>query len=201
MRRFALVLLALLVIVACSGAFQSSGSIQSGPSVGSMLPGPFHPINATGSRAGLPHCLVCEYGVDPVVAVFSRTDPAKVGQNAALVDLLKKLDEAVGQHVRDRLHAFAVVLSEMYPNQDVRTTQLKALADAGSSAELKHVVLALGPTNEPANYKLSKDAELIVLVYQEHKVLANFAYAKDKFTDKDITAILGAVDKMLTARK
>jgi hypothetical protein len=201
MQRFLFVLVALLALVACSGAFQASGAVQSGPQVGSMIPGPFQPINATGSRVGMPHCLVCEYGVDPVVAIFSREDPGKVSDNKPLVDLLKKVDEAVGKHANDRLHAFAVLLSDSFANQDVRTTQLKALADAGNSNELKHVVLALDTAAGPPDYKLGKDADVTVLVYKEHKVLANFAYAKDKLTDKDVAAIVAAVDKALPAGK
>jgi hypothetical protein len=33
-------------------------SLKSGPQVGKSLAGPFHPLNVTGAKAGVKHCLV-----------------------------------------------------------------------------------------------------------------------------------------------
>jgi hypothetical protein len=36
----------------------AGGALESGPQVGKRLPGPFHPLNVTGSKAGQKNCLV-----------------------------------------------------------------------------------------------------------------------------------------------
>jgi hypothetical protein len=45
--------LALAVAGVCAG-----DALQSGPQVGKEIPGPFHPLNVTGSSAGQKNCLV-----------------------------------------------------------------------------------------------------------------------------------------------
>src|SRR2546426_1022374 len=86
--RFMLMVLALLMMWAArSGAFQAEAKLKSGPQQGQALPGPFHFLNVNGAHAGNPHCLVCEYGLEPVVMVFTREVPDKL---KPLGDLLKK---------------------------------------------------------------------------------------------------------------
>jgi hypothetical protein len=36
----------------------AADALQSGPPVGKEIPGPFHPLNVTGSKAGQKNCLV-----------------------------------------------------------------------------------------------------------------------------------------------
>lgn len=36
----------------------AAGTVESGPQTGKNIPGPFHPLNLTGSQAGKKHCLV-----------------------------------------------------------------------------------------------------------------------------------------------
>ena len=60
--------------------------MKSGPQVGELLPGPFHPLNVTGAKAGEKHCLYCEFGPAPVAMIFARTPSDK------LTALIKKID-------------------------------------------------------------------------------------------------------------
>ena len=39
-------------------AVVAGDSLKSGPSVGTTIPGAFHPLNITGAKAGEKHCLV-----------------------------------------------------------------------------------------------------------------------------------------------
>jgi len=39
-----------------------------------------------------------------------------------------------------------------------------------------------------------------VILYHKHKVVANFAFEKDKLTDKDVAAIAAALEKMALKR-
>ena len=54
--RMAMGVLSLAVLAVASAA--AGGALNSGPQVGDKLAGPFHPLNATGAKAGNKHCLV-----------------------------------------------------------------------------------------------------------------------------------------------
>ena len=46
-----------IAVLAAAGAV-AGDSLKSGPPVGKSIPGPFHPLNVTGAKAGEKHCLV-----------------------------------------------------------------------------------------------------------------------------------------------
>ncbi len=46
-----------VALLAVAG-ISAGGALKSGLAVGEKLPGPFHPLNATGAQAGNKHCLV-----------------------------------------------------------------------------------------------------------------------------------------------
>jgi hypothetical protein len=177
------------------GASQPPGDIKSGPQPGSDIPAPFHPINVNGAHKGNPHCLVCEYGLDPVVLVFAHDG------SDALKNLLQKLDAAVEKHRGARLHAAAVLLHEGYAKDD--DTRRKVLADAeqfATQAGLKRVVVAVDDPAGLKEFNLHKDADVTVLLYRRQRVVANYAFPKDGMKDTNVDAILAAADKMATAR-
>lgn len=55
MRLFSGTSLAAALLV--SGLLAAEG-VQSGPQAGDFIPGPFHPLNVTGAKAGQKNCLV-----------------------------------------------------------------------------------------------------------------------------------------------
>ncbi len=198
MRRFlSIVFSAVIASLSCSVALAAE-AIKSGPQQGESIAGPFHFLNINGEHAGNLHCLVCEYGLKPTVVVFARDSAAG---NKALGTLLQKLDEAVGRHKNARLRSFAVFLSEEFPKEEGRKDIVSKLEKLAAALELKQVILTVDGPAGPENYKLDKDAEATVLVYQNHKVIANFAFAKDKLGEKDVGAILDKVAKVVGAKK
>src|SRR3954470_10243825 len=73
---------------------------KSGPQVGDRIPGPFHPLNINGTKAGEKNCLVCQHGGNPVAMVFARdTSPA-------LTTLIKKLDETTASNKSCNMGSF-----------------------------------------------------------------------------------------------
>jgi hypothetical protein len=83
--------------------------LRSGPQVGDIIPGPFDSFNLNGEKGtGRQHCLVCEYGLDPVVAIFARD---LKGKDAALQHMLTKLDGILPKHADAYLRGFVVHLS------------------------------------------------------------------------------------------
>jgi len=202
---------------------KKTDAFVSGPQPGTILPGPFDVFNINGGRAkGRYHCLVCEYGLNPVVLVFTK-EPAE-GKDAALKDLLKKLDEAVDNHAASYLASFVVFLSpdgrssatedkiedtdklvEEATRRQALITRLKALAyeDPGTEEKprYKNVVLSFSPMEGPKRYELNPRAEATILFYEKHKVLANFSFEDGKFTADQVDPVLKVVDGALSAKR
>jgi hypothetical protein len=197
-----------VLVCASAGALQAGG-VKSGPPVGSVLPGSFQPFNLNGKIGkNRYHCLVCEFGLKPTVMVFARDHPE--GKDTAVVDLLQKLDQAVEAHQDSYLHAFVVFLSP-----DARTSvtspqpeepgNLVSQAAAWEALlarltpradKLKNVVVAAYPAEGPPGYQVAKDADVTVILYQGHKVLANYAFAPGQFNDGAVAEVMKAVDNM-----
>jgi len=69
----------------------AADKLTSGPQPGNKVPGPFHPLNVTGEKAGEKHCLYCQNGTNPVAMIFAR-QPSQ-----ALTKLIKKIDETIAK--------------------------------------------------------------------------------------------------------
>src|SRR2546422_10631179 len=83
---------------------------KSGLGPGRLIGGPFQPYNLNGKRGKERfHCLVCEFSLEPVVAIFVREGPEPNPE--VLQELLKKTDDAVERHQEAQLHSFAIFLS------------------------------------------------------------------------------------------
>jgi hypothetical protein len=198
-----------MTFLVLNGLLFAQEQIQSGIKVGDVLPGPFDAFNINGKKAkGRQHCLVCDYGLNPVVMVFAR-EPAD-GKDGPLMSLLSKLDMAVSRHAEENsLGSFVVFLSPDGHNsanttgeedpkkivdeaiaRDALTKRLEVRAD-----KLKDVVVAYYPAEGPKGYNINPKAEVTVLFYKKHKVLANFAFAEGKMTTEDVDKIIQTVDE------
>jgi hypothetical protein len=192
MRRIPAIVLCLASVwVGQSVALEASDSLKSGPQVGEMIPGSFHFLNINGAFAGDPHCLVCEYGLRPVVAVFARRVPK---EKDALLTLLGKVDDTVANRQAAELRGFAAFLNADYANEDSRKALVGDLENIAK--EWKKVILCVGDDKGPEKYNINKDAEVTVVLYNKHQVVANFAFAKEKLTDKDVNEIVAAIEKI-----
>src|SRR5471032_886936 len=107
------VMLGVAFLLVAGGLLAQGGgeSFQSGLKVGESLPGPFDALNINGKKGkDRQHCLVCEFALNPVVAVFARESAD--AKDSPLTLLLAKLDETVGRHTDDpALGSFAIFLS------------------------------------------------------------------------------------------
>ena len=164
-----------------------AADLKSGPQTGDKVPGSFHPYNVTGEDAGKVACLYCKAGDDPVVLVFART-----GDDAMTHKLLKAIDAENVKHAKADMYSFAVFSGDKAKLEP----QLK---DAAKKAELKKLVLAIEDAEDPIpeRYKLSKDADVTVILYVDRVVKANHTFAKGKLTDKDIEAVVKDVQKIV----
>lgn len=107
-----------------------------------------------------------------------------------LTSLVKKIDAATAKNSGCSMGSFVVFLSD----DEAMEKRLKELSDKES---LKHTIVTLmnNPSGPPA-YKVAKDADVTVVLYNQHKVKANYAFAKGKMTDDDVTKIVGDVKKI-----
>jgi hypothetical protein len=119
-----------------------------------------------------------------VAMVFAR-DVSK-----PLADLIKKIDAATGEHQDKSMGSFVVFLNdaEDLPNK------VKELAEKES---IKNTILSIDNPAGPKNYKVSKDADVTVVLYTNHTAKANFAFRKGDLTDKEIDQIVSDISKIL----
>ena len=195
MRRALPIILTVMVFWTASWEALAADDLKSGPQPGELVPGPFHFLNVNGPHASNPHCLVCEFGLRPVVLVFIRDIPA---DKSPLSDLVQKLDEAVGRYKNAELRAGVIVLNDDFAKEDTRKEFLRKLDSRVK--DLKHVVVAVDGAVGPEKYNISKEADVTVLLYNKHKIMGGFAFAKDKLTDKDVATIMAAVKKIIGAK-
>lgn len=114
--------------------------------------------------------------------------------NSGLTSLVKKLEAATQTHADCSFRAVVVLLSD----DDKMEGRLKDLA---TKEGLKKVVLAIEAPAGPPTFKLAKEAEVTVLLYEQKKVKKNFAFEKGKLTDKEADAVVGAVKDILPEKK
>ncbi len=208
MRRIAQTIIAGgLGVLILTGPLDAADELKSGPQAGMPIPGPLQSFNVTGDRAGKFHCLVCQYGLGPAVLVFAREAPK---EDSPFATFVKKLDAIAQKYADYRMGASVVVLTDA---KDVELSAVeKQLKELAEKLEIKQLVFSVISTNSelkefgPAQenlktYAVAPDADLTVLVYRRHKVTANFAFGKDKLTDKDVDAILAEVMKILPQKK
>jgi hypothetical protein len=198
-----------------AGALQIPDEIKSGPQVGELIPGPLHYLNINGGHAGSPHCLVCEFGLWPTVALFTHELP-EPGKPLAI--LLQKLDAAVGKYHDARLRSFAVFQNDGYrtsalrrfivfPNDEAakeeqdRKELIGRLEKAAADLDLKNLVLCVSPAAGPEKYNINKDAEVTVLLYDKLKVVENYTLPKGRLDERYINSILASVDQLVGAKK
>ncbi len=182
MMRRTLLIASVLSLVAVLGV-QAQNSVKSGPQVGEKVPGPFHPLNINGEKAGKKNCLYCANGPAPVAVVFARE------LTPGVTKLIKKLDAATVQNNGKGMGSYAVFMSDDAKLQG----KLETLA---KNADLKKLILSIDNPAGPKDYNIAKGAAVTVLLYNEFVVASNYAFSKADLSDADINRIVGDVAKI-----
>jgi hypothetical protein len=100
-----------------------------------------------------------------------------------LTSLVKQIDSAKG------VNSFVIFMSD--------DEKLKDAAVALAKKEgIKNTIFAIDNVAGPEGYKIHKDAEVTVLLYQGGKVEANHAYRKSEFNAKAVAAIVKDIPKI-----
>jgi hypothetical protein len=158
--------------------------VKAGPQKGEKLPGPFHPLNINGENAGEKACLYCRFGMSPVAMVFARSATPEI------VALAKKLEEQVKAHQDAEFNACIVFCSD--------DTSLKGqLEEIAKKEGLKNVILAIDNPAGPKGYKIEKDADVVVLLYKDRKVISNHAYRKGEMCTDCVQKIVAEIPSIV----
>jgi len=184
MKKFSIAALSFLGLALVLSAVIAGESLKSGPQPGDEVPGPFHPLNLTGASAGEKHCLYCENGNNPVAMIFARD------LNEPVSKLIKKIDAATVEHADAKMGSFVVFLND---NEDLQ----KKAKEVAEKESIKKCVLSIDNPAGPTGYKVNKDAEVTVVLYNAHNVKANYAFGKGELDDKGIEKVLADVTKIL----
>lgn len=184
MKKFSGVAAACLLAVA--GIAFAAEELKSGLPVGEKDVPPFHVRDITGPSKGKTLCYRCQYGSRPVVTVFAR----ELSDNVK--DLVKKLDAKVAENQDKKMAAFLCVLTS---DPDAVEPKLEKLAE---DAKLKNTPLTIieGVTG-PDDYKLSKEAEVTVMMWVDSEVKVNHAFAKGKLDKKAVDSLVSETKKIL----
>lgn len=176
-----------LCVVLVAGFGSADEALKSGPQVGEQVPGPFHPLNVTGAKAGQKNCLYCQNGTSPVAMIFARE------VSPGLAQLVKKIDEETVKNKRARMGSFVVFLSDKEGLQ----SQLKSLSEKEG---LKQIVLSIDNPAGPQKYNVSRNADVTVVLYSDHTVRSNFAYRAGQLNDQAIEQVVASIPKILAVQ-
>jgi len=187
MKTLSIVALILAVALFAGVAVAEKAAVSSGPQVGEDLAGPFHPLNVNGSAAGKKNCLYCSNGTNPVAMIFAR------GTSPELTKLITKLDGCCATNADAKMGSFVVFCS----SEEGLEPKLK---DIVKENDIKKVILSIDNPAGPEGYKVSKDAEITVVLYKNRNVKANYAFKKGELKSKDIDTIVKDVSKIVPAK-
>ena len=107
-----------------------------------------------------------------------------------LTSLVKKLDAATAKNSSSRMGSFVVFCSD----DEGLEAKLKGLAD---KEKLEKIVLTIDNPSGPNRYKIAKDADVTVVLYNKSKVIANYSFKKGELKSSDVEKIVSEVSKIV----
>ena len=111
----------------------------------------------------------------------------------SLTGLVKKIDTATAEHKSCRMGSFVVFCTD----DDKLEKQLKELA---KKEELKKTILTIDNPQGPQQYKIAKEADVTVVLYEKQKVKANYAFKKGELNSAAVEKIMADVPKILPTK-
>ena len=103
-----------------------------------------------------------------------------------MTSLVKQLDAATADK---KIKSFVIFLND----DEGLPEQVKTLA---KTENIKNTVFAVDNPAGPGEYKIAKEAEITVLLYNKHKVEVNHAFRKSEFTPQAVAKVVEDLDKI-----
>jgi hypothetical protein len=171
----------ILGMAGLAGAAELKSGLQPGDA-----PPAFNVRDVTGPKAGKTLCYRCAYGPRPVVSIFARD----IDDNVAT--LIKQVDQQVGANEDKKMAAFVVLLTD---DPDAAEGKLKEVAKKNG---IKNVPLTVYDGSAgPSSYKISKDADVTVMMWNESDVKVNHAFGKGALKKADVKKVSAETTKIL----
>ena len=180
-----LVLLAgILLISRATAAEPLVSGLKSG-----QRPGPYAAIVCTGPERGKAHCFICEAADRPIAIVLARKMSDPLGK------LVQGFDKALQTEKQSELRSWVTFL------YDDQTAVDAEVVKWGKTHGIRNVPLAVfeDPDGPPA-YRISKDAEVTVLLSVKQKVVKNFSFRAGELTEAKVQTVLQALPE-ITGKK
>jgi hypothetical protein len=183
------------------------------------------------NRTGKLHCLVCENGLVPVVAVFVRADPDRLGVDSGVARLAKAMDGLIREYRSDKLAGFVMFLrleagtkvvtvktrqadgtevetkieqDKEYPDDENRAKHVDAIEKFAAALAVPNVPFGLAAETSKVitGWGIQDADEVTVVFYNRMRVVERWRFARDAdLTDDQIARIRTAVVNTLTVKK
>lgn len=172
------------------------------------------------------HCLVCEYGLAPTVAIFVRSDPKDADANKGLGKLIKGVDSLIPKYRSDKLGTFAMFLkleggekvvsvkapdgseekveaAKEYPDDEKRDVYAQDITAFAGTLNADNVPFGLAPTTSPSirAFGIGEATPVTVIIYNRLRMVQRWDLKPDDITDEKITEILNATEQMIGVQR
>jgi hypothetical protein len=156
-----------------------------GPKVG-QRPMPYAFVLATGPNRGTAFCYICDTAEKPAAIVFARSLSEPLGKLAA------KLDQAAADAVVPEFRTWLTLLS-VGPQPDAEDR----LAAWGRKHAIRQMPLGVFEDEVgPPAYRLSKQADVTVVLFVKRQTVATFAFKAGEMSDARIDEMVKALGKL-----
>jgi hypothetical protein len=108
-----------------------------------------------------------------------------------LASLAKKIDAATAKNMEHKMGSFIVFLND----DEELDKKLKDLADKEHLSKIS--MATMSNKSGPEAYKIDKDAEVTVILYNKNKCEATYAFKKGEMTESDVDKIVADVTKIV----
>jgi hypothetical protein len=186
-----------------------------------------NPLNRTGKI----HCLICENGLAPVVAVFVRNEAKALGSDSGVAKLAKSLNALVPKYRADKLAGFVMFLNleggkqsikipgaeggteqtltvdKEYPDDTVenRERYAKDIRELANAVNTPYVPFGLAPnkSDSVAAWKIGEKDDVTVIVYYKMRMVGQpWRFAKAAdLTDEKVSEILKSAENAIVGKK
>ncbi len=174
------------------------------------------------NRTGKIHCLVCENGLSPTIAIFVRADLKGVDATSGLGKLIKGTDALIPKYRSDKLAGYAMFLKleggdklvkvkgaggseteekapKEYPDDEKRDVYVQEIATFAGTVNADNVPFGLAPTSSPSikEFGIGDAVPVTVIIYNRFRMAQRWEFKMDEITDAKITEILEATERMI----
>ncbi len=184
---FPMVAAVAIAFAGVAGAADLKSGLQPGEGIGAFDVEKCAGAADDGVKVGQKLCYRCKLGARPMVMVFSRNADEK------LAKLVAELDKTVTDKADMKLAAFVNLIGDDAAELKSKAEKFGKSHKAGKIA----IVVPQDQPNGPEGYKISKDADVTVIIASEGKVTSNHAFKADGLTAESIKKIVADAEKLV----